>query len=43
MTKEAILAGGCFWGETVRGTVARLIVDFYERSEIKSPMSGQVL
>ncbi len=43
MQKEAIIAGGCFWGETVRGTVARLIVSFYERSEIKNPMSGQIL
>ncbi len=43
MTKKAIFAGGCFWGENVRGTFARLIADFYEQSEVKSPMSGQLL
>jgi peptide methionine sulfoxide reductase MsrA len=30
MTKKAVLAGGCFWGELVRGTSARLIVVFCE-------------
>jgi len=28
MTKEAILAGGCFWGELVRGTSARFCLVF---------------
>ena len=30
MYKKAYVAGGCFWGESVRGTDARLIESFYE-------------